>query len=126
MKTKNDGLGVGSVEVDGGVTGDGSERRQHARAVIDQPAKVFHRGSWRYIAARTRDLSDGGVLLELPADRPLAVGDMVDVAIGRSGVGVLKSDEFVWARVVRVSASSRGGSLAAVSLTRPLAAASAA
>jgi hypothetical protein len=39
---------------------------------------------------------------------------------------VLKSDEFVWARVVRVSASSRGGSLAAVSLTRPLAAASAA
>lgn len=102
------------------VVGNGADRRRHARAESDNPAKIFHRGSWRYIAARTRDLSEGGALLELPADRPVAVGDMVDVAIGRSGVGVLKNDEFVWARVVRVTPSSRGTSLAAVSLTRPL------
>jgi hypothetical protein len=106
-----------------GGEGTGGDRRRHERRAVDQPAKVFHRGSWRYIAARTRDLSDSGVLLELPSDRPVAVGDMIDVALGRSGVGVLRSDEFVWARVVRVEPSSRGGTLAAVSLTRPLAAA---
>lgn len=105
----------------GGGAGSGGERRRHERRAIDQPAKVFHRGSWRYIAARTRDLSDNGALLELPSDRPVAVGDMIDVALGRSGVGVLRSDEFVWARVVRVEPSSRGGTLAAVALTRPLA-----
>jgi hypothetical protein len=88
---------------------------------LDRPAKVFHRGTWRYIAGRTKDVSDGGVLLELPADRPLAVGDMVDVALGRPGVGVLKGDEFVWAKVVRVSATGRGTNLAAVSLTRLIA-----
>lgn len=109
-------------QTEGGGAG-GQDRRRYPRTEIDNPAKIFHRGSWRYIAARTRDISDGGVLLELPADKPVAVGDMVDVAIGRAGVGVLKSDEFVWARVVRVSQSSRGTSLAAVSLTRPLAAA---
>ena len=114
MDTNQNGNGLGTG-------GEGRERRRHERVSLDRPAKIFHRGSWRYIAARTRDLSDGGVLLEVPSDRPLAVGDMIDVALGRPGVGVLKGDEFVWARVVRVSESGRGTSLAAVSLTRPIA-----
>lgn len=109
------------MQVGSGGEQDGANRRKFERVPMDNPAKVFHRGSWRYIAARTRDISDGGLLLELPADKPVAIGDMVDVAIGRVGVGVLRSDEFVWAKVVRVFLSSRGTSLAAVSLTRPLA-----
>jgi len=47
------------------------------------------------------------------------VGDIVDVAIGREGAGVLRSEEFVAGRVVRVE-SKADGDRAAIVLARPL------
>lgn len=77
------------------------ERRQHHRTTLDRPCKVYHEGSGRYYAARTRDVSAGGVLVELLTARRLEPGDAVRLHRGVSLSQVLEASRGVPASVVR-------------------------
>ncbi|HZW09171.1 MAG TPA: PilZ domain-containing protein [Phycisphaerales bacterium] len=81
------------------------ERRRHERRPVERACKLIHPSSLRYLAARTRDLSSGGALLELPAERPLAVGDRVDVLVDWDSRGLVSRGSTVGATVVRVGDS---------------------
>lgn len=95
------------------------DRRIAKRVPVVASAKVFHRGSWKYLPARTRNASTSGVLVELTNASGFCVGDVVDVAVGREGAAVLRSDEFVSGRVVRIEVKP-DGERAAIVLARPL------
>lgn len=57
--------------------------------------------------------------MEITHAAGFCVGDIVDIAIGRDGSGVLRSEEFVAGRVVRVE-QKPDGERAAIVLARPL------
>lgn len=109
----------GSRLVDDTGMASAADRRDTPRVPVVKPAKVFHRGSWKYLPARTRNASVGGVLVEITHAAGFCVGDIVDIAIGRDGSGVLRSEEFVAGRVVRVE-QKPDGERAAIVLARPL------
>ncbi|MEK6702192.1 MAG: PilZ domain-containing protein [Planctomycetota bacterium] len=95
-----------------------TDRRRHSRTSIARDAKLFHRASWAYITCRTVDASSRGLLVQIKSDRPLAVGDIVDAAVGWTGAPVVRADEFINARVVRIDTTPDGDCLAALALTR--------
>jgi hypothetical protein len=97
-----------------------TDRRSAPRFALDKPAKIFLRGTWRYLPARTRDVSSSGALLELPEDRDVHLGDMVDLAIAERASSILRNDEFIAGRIVRIAPGREPGSIsAAVHLSRP-------
>lgn len=115
--TDNTGKGTG-----GEPTGAqaGPERRRHERVPIRRACKVFHRGTWRYLSGATCDASAGGVLVEMDTPRDLTPGDPVDVAVATELGVVLRGEEFVAGKVVRVQESEGGRLRVAVKLIRPL------
>lgn len=94
------------------------DRRRHQRAGIARDAKLFHRATWAYIPCRTIDASAQGLLLQIKSDRPVSVGDIVDAAVGWTGEPLVRSEEFINGKVVRVDTTSDGDYLAALALTR--------
>lgn len=78
------------------------ERRRHERRELARPCKVLHTPSFRYMAARTCDVSPGGALLELSQHRPLAVGDPVDVLVDWAQSGLVTQQAMLRATVVRL------------------------
>lgn len=96
------------------------DRRSSPRLALQKPAKIFLRGTWRYLPAKTRDVSASGALLELSEDRDVHVGDTVDLAIAERASAILRTDEFIAGRIVRISPGQQPGSItAAVHLSRP-------
>ncbi|QOJ01272.1 MAG: PilZ domain-containing protein [Phycisphaeraceae bacterium] len=95
-----------------------NERRREPRTPVRRPCKVFHRGTWRYLPGTTADASEHGLLIEAAGGEPPIVGDIVDVAVGWENQPILRTDEFIHGRVVRVGRGA-GGSSYAVELTRP-------
>ena len=95
-----------------------TDRRRHPRANIARDAKLFHRGTWAYIPCRTIDASAQGLLVQIKSDRFVAVGDIVDAAVGWTGEPLVRSGEFINAKVVRVDTMPDGDVLAALALTR--------
>jgi hypothetical protein len=78
------------------------ERRRHERRPVERACKLIHPATLRYLAARTRDLSCGGALLELPHDRPLVVGDRIDVLVDWDSRGLVSRGAMLAATVVRL------------------------
>lgn len=78
------------------------ERRRHERRDLARPCKVLHTPSFRYMAARTCDVSPGGVLLELSQHRPLTVGDPVDLLVDWNQSGLVSQQAMLRATVVRL------------------------
>lgn len=78
------------------------ERRRHERRVLERGCKVLHARSLRYMAAQTRDLSPGGALLDLASERPLSVGDRIELLVDWDGHGVGARSAMVGATIVRV------------------------
>ncbi|TVQ61208.1 MAG: PilZ domain-containing protein [Phycisphaerales bacterium] len=82
------------------------ERRAHPRIPCARPAKVFLPATLRFAAAETADVSDGGALVRIDADRLVRVGERIEVAIvqpGAPGSGLIESKSMRPARVVRVT-----------------------
>lgn len=79
-----------------------TERRLHARQNVTRPCTLFRRRTQRFVAARTRDVSAGGALLEIEAARPLVEGETLDVGIAWTSSPLLSESCLVEAKIVRV------------------------
>jgi len=82
------------------------ERRRYERVSMNRACKVLQAATHQYMAAQTRDVSQGGALLEIKHRRTLSVGDAVDVLIDWQGQGVLRTAATEPAQVVRVKTIS--------------------
>ena len=80
---------------------DPKDRREYPRRRAEIWCKVFHPATRRFVAARTRDISQGGALLRVDMGRPLAPGEQLDVAVSWTQQPVLAMDTMIPARVVR-------------------------
>ena len=78
------------------------DRRRHARVAAARPCKVFRESTCRYTAATTRDVSAGGVLLELQPSRPILPGERLGVGIAWTGAAILSDTAMIDGVVVRV------------------------
>lgn len=94
----------------------GQDRRTSQRISVAHAAKVFDPRAQRYHAAQTCNVSAGGALLKVQRSMPICSGDRLDVIIDTEAElsRVLALDEFVPARVVRVSAIDRFSQAVAV------------
>lgn len=86
-----------------------TERRLHERRAFKRPCKVLHAPTLRYLAAETMDLSSGGILIELPNQRVLHVGDRLDVMVDWARHGIVESTKMLPATVAWVDAPSDHG-----------------
>jgi hypothetical protein len=81
----------------------GRERRRSPRTREARPCKLQDERASRFIAATTRDLSAGGVMVEAQWPTNIRPGDRVGVYLAREGALTLLTDEHrTDARVVRV------------------------
>ncbi len=81
-----------------------AERRRHRRFGISRDGKVYSPDTRSYSPAQTRDLSVGGAMLEVEADRPFATGQRVGIAVASTTDGVVRNESMVQAVVVRAEA----------------------
>ena len=80
----------------------GLARRHHPRLSVQRAAKVLCNQSQRFLAAVTEDLSVGGARVRVESQRPFAIGDSVKVGIAWSQSGIIRTDQLIEAKVVRV------------------------
>ncbi len=85
-----------------------ADRRQHARLNISRPAKVYLPRANQFVPGSTRDVSVGGLLLEVRSPRPLNIGDTLDVGVAWTREAVLSTARMLHGRVVRVQTRSDG------------------
>lgn len=92
------------------------ERRISPRVHAAYAAKVFDRRAQRYHPAQTCDLSASGALLKVQRSMPIHKGDHLDVTITTDDETnrMLALDDFIPARVVRVTAIDRFSQAVAV------------
>ena len=70
------------------------ERRHDPRINVSCPAKVFNPLNRRYRAARVRNLSGGGALIEMATGDPLTRGDRIELYVDpMQSAGVVDHDE---------------------------------
>jgi c-di-GMP-binding flagellar brake protein YcgR len=81
-----------------------TERRRHRRFGIERDGKVYSPDTRQYTPARTRDLSVGGAMLEVDAERPFSAGQRVDIAVASTTDGIIRNESMVQAVVVRADA----------------------
>lgn len=95
-----------------------SDRRRFTRIPLCRPVKWQDARGGRYHSARSRDVSAGGMLLEMAAPVALRPGQALRVTVpGRAAPAVIHDAALTDARVVRVS-SDADGWRAAVAFTR--------
>ncbi len=90
------------------------DRRFHDRRTVCRRCKVIHRDSLHFANALTRNLSEGGALLEVDSHRPLSPGDEIEVGIEQDERGFIAAEELIFARVVRAGSFGKGRQLIAV------------
>ncbi|MEO0483532.1 MAG: PilZ domain-containing protein [Planctomycetota bacterium] len=83
--------------------GTQADRRAAARRPVVLPAKILHLPSRKYAVAETIDVSNGGLMLRVEPSRPLAPGDAIKVAVAWQHSGVMRKDQMLEAKVVRVA-----------------------
>ena len=102
-----------------------ADRRRFRRTTVHRTGKVYLRSALRFLPVRALDVSLGGLLLEIKSDRPLRVGEPIDVLIADTGRAILAADDTVEARIAHVRtmpdgvqrvglAFAREGALAAI------------
>ena len=96
----------------------GSERRRFRRTNVDRAGKVYIRHALRYLPVRAVDVSLGGLLLEIKTDRPLHIGEPIDVIIGDGQSAVVGGDDVVEARIAHVRPAEGGGQRVGLSFAR--------
>jgi|GEM_PF-2681074 len=80
---------------------DGRDRRKHTRHPLTRPAKLFCPGSGRFLAGRTRNISAGGVLVEIDAPDSITSGDAIKLTIAFGDRFIVPMSELVGGSVVR-------------------------
>ena len=78
------------------------DRRIHPRMLLVRGCKLLDQKSARYIPAETTNISQGGLLMRVPATRPFAAGDRVEVAVGWGNVPIAASVKMAGGVIVRV------------------------
>lgn len=86
------------------------ERRRRARLRVEQTVKLFDPTSNRYFAGHTRDISERGFCLELPARMPARAGHtaLLHVASESRGLGLVPQQALVPIRYVWVRREADG------------------
>lgn len=82
-------------------TPGGRDRRKHERHPLERPAKLFCPDSGRFLAGRTRNISAGGVLVEVDGCDPLQSGDEVLMTIAFGDRFIVPMSELVPCSVIR-------------------------
>lgn len=96
-----------------------ADRRGSPRNALSCGARLRRVGAPASRAARTRNASDTGLLIEITGDdEGLAPGARVEVLIARYNEPLVRAESFVPARVVRVNQSSGGRVLIALAYER--------
>lgn len=78
------------------------DRRQHPRMPLVRGCKLLDQKSARFIPAETTNISQGGLLMRVPATRPFTAGDRVEVAVGWGNVPIAASIKMAGGVIVRV------------------------
>lgn len=95
------------------------DRRLTPRINMSKPCKVFRRGTQRYLAARTNDVSAGGASLAIESPRAVSAGERLDVGVAWSRSPIVLEDALVEARVIRVGAFADNRQFVAVAFDVP-------
>lgn len=90
------------------------DRRQHTRLDLARPVKVYLPQARQYVAGATSNVSVGGAMLDLRSNRPLGIGDYVDVGVQWHSAAVLRAEQLVQSRIVRVQTRTDGSQRLAV------------
>ncbi len=69
--------------------------------MVERAAKVFHTPSRRYYSARTRDVSGGGMLIEVDCPRAINPGERVEVGVQWFRRAIIEKSSMRGACVVR-------------------------
>lgn len=93
------------------------ERRSHPRLHVQRPAKIFDPGSGKYHIGSTRDLSAGGMLIELSQGISARPGDSIMIGVAQTRrQPILRQSEMLRATVVRAMQSEANRMMIAVQL----------
>ena len=95
-----------------------ADRRRDRRFAVERPGKIFRRATQQYAPVTTRNLSLGGALLDVDAERPFASGELVELAVAFSDRALVPSSSLVRAIVTRVHPNARGRQTVAVRYIR--------
>lgn len=84
------------------------ERRTGFRIPQDRPIKLLEPKLNKYFGGKTHDSSESGLRIELPSSTPLAVGHVVNLALGNyaSGQGLSHGREMIPAKIVWLNRSA--------------------
>lgn len=96
-----------------------ADRRRDKRFTIERPGKIFRRATQQYAPLTTRNLSIGGALLDVDAERPFASGELIELTVAFNDRALVPSSSLVRAIVTRVQPASRGRQTVAVRYIRP-------
>lgn len=83
----------------------GENRREAERIDVTIECKVLRPWTTSYLAARTADISQTGVLLVIEAGAPLRVGEEVEIGFAWTGEALIVAEQLVRGRVVRAGGS---------------------
>ncbi|MHC5113600.1 MAG: PilZ domain-containing protein [Planctomycetota bacterium] len=90
------------------------ERRIYVRLATARPCKVLDPRSGRYVGGRTRDVSAGGVLVELDRRLPLEPGATLLVGVASHRQAIIRRESMTEGRVVRALTLTTGETTVAV------------
>ena len=78
------------------------DRRQHPRMPLVRGCKLLDQKSAKFIPAETSNISQGGLMIRVPATRPFSAGDRVEIAVGWGNIPIAASVKMAGATIVRV------------------------
>jgi c-di-GMP-binding flagellar brake protein YcgR len=82
------------------------DRRRHPRVPVQRPCKIFDPNTGRYHSGTTRDLSTGGLLVDVPQLLDIHPGNGIHVGVAmKRRQGLLLAKEMIEAKVVRTMAT---------------------
>jgi c-di-GMP-binding flagellar brake protein YcgR len=82
------------------------DRREHPRVAVQRPCKMFDPRTRRYLPGVTRDVSAGGVAIDVPRLVDLNPGDMLHVGVAtKRRDQLLSATQMLKATVIRANAT---------------------
>ena len=82
------------------------DRREHTRTAVQRPCKMFDPRTRRYLPGVTRDVSAGGVAIDVPRLTDLKPGDVLHVGLAmKRRDQLLNGAQMLKATVIRAAAT---------------------
>ena len=96
------------------------DRRKHRREPLERPCKIYDPRSMKYIAATTRDVSSGGMLIDVPRLLEIKPGERLFIGVAMTRrQGFIQAKEMIDAVVLRAAATVDDHTTLAVSFEAP-------